>query len=396
MFAAWDINWRDEMKILNKISLRMRITFLTGAILVLCSGILTIAVTYNANTQFTLFIVSELSAEESGQDIQDEENRIILESNDNTTITSNRKLATVKNKFITESIFTLAIVCFLGMGMVYAVTGRSLQPIHKLSKTISEITESDLRYRIAEEGRMDEVGVLGRSFNRMMERLEVSFLRQRHFAANVSHELKTPLTTITSGIQVLKLEDNPTVLDYKETLETTERNVTRLKEVVEGLLYLCNEQDKIDIETVVISEMFESICKELYTLLEQKHINIKINCQLNTIAGNRNLLYRACFNLVENAIKYNKENGSILIEAKIEDRIGKIRITDTGDGISQDELQYIFEPFYRVNKSRSRKTGGVGLGLSIVKAIIEKHEWEIRVDSALGDGSTFTILFNIT
>lgn len=146
----------------------------------------------------------------------------------------------------------------------------------------------------------------------------------------IIHELKTPLTTITAGIQVLKLEDNPTVLDYKETLETTERNVTRLKEVVEGLLYLCNEQGKFDIENVVIRGMFESICNELNPLLELKYINAKINFELNTINENRNLLYRACFNLVENVVKYNKENGSILIEAKMEDHIGKSNFKKAG------------------------------------------------------------------
>lgn len=115
---------------------------------------------------------------------------------------------------------------------------------------------------------------------------------------------------------------------------------------------------------------------------------------METVSGNPILLYRACFNLVENAVKYNRDGGEISIETRSEGRLGKIVVSDTGSGIPSDELQQIFEPFYRVNKSRSRKTGGAGIGLSIVKAIVEKHGWKISVESDLGKGSTFTITTN--
>lgn len=185
----------------------------------------------------------------------------------------------------------LAIVCIAGMGLVYAVAGSSLHPIHKLSKTISSMTESDLQYRIADEERNDEVGILGHSFNVMLDRLEASFLRQKRFSANVAHELKTPLATINAGIQVLNLEEDPSVSDYKETLATTERNIKRLMAVVDDLMRLCNGQEKFDVDAVAVRDMFESIGNELRPLLEEKHVETQIDCQVQTICGNSGLLY---------------------------------------------------------------------------------------------------------
>lgn len=377
------------MKIADKISLRMRITLLSGAILIICSVILTLGAYYNARLQFNEeTLTSGTLTVVPGKVFPNETDAIF-------PVTTAPTLTAARKQFDMTSIIILAIVSVLGMGMVYIVAGRSLRPIHELSKTISSMTESDLQYRITDEKRNDEVGILRRSFNVMLDRLEMSFLRQKRFSANVAHELKTPLATINAGIQVLNLEENPSILDYKETLATTERNVKRLMAVVDDLLRLCDEQKKFDMEAIAIRDMFESICNELRPLLEEKHIKTEINCQVQTICGNPSLLYRACFNLIENAAKYSKDGGKITVEVKTEDGIGKIKITDTGSGIPKDEIQHIFEPFYRVNKSRSRKTGGAGLGLSIVKTIIEKHGWKIDVDSVLEVGSVFTITFTI-
>lgn len=248
-----------------------------------------------------------------------------------------------------------------------------------------------MQKRIPDENRNDEVGVLGQSFNIMLDRLEKSFLRQKRFSANAAHELKTPLAIINAGIQVLQLEEHPSVSDYEEMLATTERNVKRLMTVVDDQLKLYDEQEQFYIVPINLQEMFELIRIELYPFLVEKDIEIELRIGLWNVLGNQALLYRTFFNLLENAVKYNRDGGKILIETKVENTEGKIIISDTGNGIPTDELQRIFEPFYRVNKSRSRKTGGVGLGLSIVKTIIEKHRWNISVDSVFGQGTTFTI-----
>lgn len=379
------------MKMAKRISLRMRITLLAAAILILCSVILTIAASYNAHSQISgLSLVGPIPV----QDIAIEEGKVTaLETTPIVTYAATSAVTEAKQQFDMTSMIILAIVSVLGIGMVYGVAGGSLSPIHDLSKTISAITENNLQQRIPEEGRNDEVGALGHSFNIMLDRLERSFLRRKRFSANVAHELKTPLATISAGIQVLHLESRPSITDYEETLTTIERNINRLRAVVDDLMRLCDEQETFDTASIDLQEMFISICGELQPLLEEKHIETEIQCKLKAICGNQSLLYRACFNLVENAVKYNKISGKILIETKVENEIGEIRITDTGNGIPADEIQQIFEPFYRVNKSRSRKTGGAGLGLSIVKTIVEKHGWEISVASVLGEYSIFTITF---
>ncbi|MDG0810351.1 sensor histidine kinase [Cohnella rhizosphaerae] len=378
------------MKFASKVSLRMRITFLAGAILIFCSVILTITSSYNAHSQFSrLTYAGPISPKVI---TMDKNSLIDVGSTPNVTLTSYAVTA-AKKKFDTTSMIILAIISVLGMGMVYFVAGRSLRPIHELSKTISIITEDNLQQRIPDEKRNDEVGVLGNSFNNMLDRLEKSFLRQKQFSANAAHELKTPLATIHAGIQVLHLEESPSLSEYEETIETTERNVRRLMAVVDDLMSLYDEREEFDTTAINLQDMFESICSELRSFLDEKHIEIELYCGLGTVQGNQVLLYRVFFNLLENAAKYNKVGGKIRIETKVENEVGQIIISDSGNGIPSDELQQIFEPFYRVNKSRSRKTGGVGLGLSIVKTIIEKHGWKISVDSVLGKYSVFTIRF---
>lgn len=379
------------MKMIKRLTLRLRITLLTGAILILCAAILTIAASYNARSQFTrLFSTGPLANQPA---VIKEGKVTAVEGEPIVTNPGTTGITEAKQNFDLTSVIILIIVSVSGMGLVYVVSGKALRPIHDLSKTISVITEDNLQQRIPEEGVNDEVGTLGNSFNVMLNRLERSFLRQKRFSANVAHELKTPLATISAGIQVLHLENSPTMADYQETLAITERNVKRLQSVVDDLMRLCDEQENIDIVSVNLEEMLEAICSELAPVFKEKGIEAEIHCGLKTVRGNQGLLYRTCFNLIENAAKYNRDGGKILIETKSENGSGKLSVIDTGYGIPPEELQQIFEPFYRVNKSRSRKTGGAGLGLSIVKTIVEKHGWQVSVDSVLGQGSTFTITF---
>ena len=384
------------MKIRNGLSLRMRITLLSGAILLSCSIILALGAAYNARSQFEAITLANnpvlYGVAVEGKLIIDQ---TALNTKDTgNAMTTAPRLTEAKKQFDTTNIIILAIVSVLGMIMVYFIAGRSLRPIYELNRTISEISEDNLRQRIPNDHRNDEVGSLGNSFNIMLDRLEKSFIKQKRFSANVAHELKTPLATINAGIQVLHLDKNPSVSDYERTLATTERNVKRLIAVVDDLLSLYEQEEFITVP-IDLQDMFTSILHELRSVLDDKHITTEFCCGLKSIYGSQVLLYRACFNLVENAVKYNKDGGKISIETKNEDGLGKIIISDTGYGIPPDEMQQIFEPFYRVNKSRSRKTGGAGLGLSIVKSIVEKHGWKIAVDSELEQGTTFTITLTV-
>ena len=159
---------------------------------------------------------------------------------------------------------------------------------------------------------------------------------------------------------------------------------------------LCDEQEQFEKNEIPLSELFSAIFAELTPSLVEKHIQTEIDCtEYPAVIGNYGLLYRAFFNLVENAVKYNREGGSIAISSSAKNNIGEICIKDTGNGIPQEELPLVFEPFYRVNKSRSRKTGGAGLGLSVAKTIIERHGWGITVESAVETGTEIVIhLYN--
>ncbi|GFZ33601.1 hypothetical protein CSC2_41270 [Clostridium zeae] len=381
------------MKVFSRISLRIRITLLAGAILLLCSIILTLGASYNAHTQLNNVTLASPYGVVEKAPISGE---IEFHPSDVAIAVPSTKVAVLtaaKKQFDIVNVLILGGVSVFGMVLVYIVAGKSLRPIHELSKTVSMVGEDNLQKRIPNLYTRDEVGILGNSFNAMLDRLEESFVKQKRFSANAAHELKTPLSTINASIQVLHLDKNPAASDYEETFETIERNVKRLIMVVDDLMKLYDENDQLEIVPIDLKGMFEAIICELSPVIENRNIETELTCGLKTVKGNQVLIYRAFFNLIENAAKYNKDGGKIVIEAKREGEVGKITIADTGNGIPAYELQQIFEPFYRVSKSRSRKTGGAGLGLSIVKTIIEKHGWKVSVNSELGEGSTFTIIF---
>jgi signal transduction histidine kinase len=377
------------VKIIKNISLRMRITLLAGAILILCSVLLTVTAALNADTRFTQLSGAQL------EPVYTYPNGLGLSQG---TVSASSlitlpaaTLTAAKKDFNMTSIYVLAAVSVLGTALVYVVAGRSLRPIRRLNDTALAISADNLQQRIQDDKRRDELGALSRSFNVMLDRLEKSFLRQKRFSASVAHELKTPLATMNAGIQVLRLDENPSIDDYEKILATTERNLGRLIAVVDDLMELCYEDEDFYVSDIDLKEMFEAVTGELRPVLNGKNIDVRAEFGPVTVTGNPELVYRACFNLVENAAKYNKDGGRIDIETREENGIIKIIVADTGGGIPEDELQNIFEPFYRVNKSRSRKTGGAGLGLSIVKTIVEKHGWSVSAGSAPGRGSTFTI-----
>ena len=223
-----------------------------------------------------------------------------------------------------------------------------------------------------------DVDLSAMDFREMLERLSDSFANQKQFSANVAHELKTPLATMQASVQVLRMDEAPTGEDCLKMLDVVERSTARLRAVLDDLLRLCDEQSQLEREEVSLPRLFSDILGELAPGLEAKRIRAEIDCgQFPVVTGNESLLYRAFFNLVENAVKYGREGGTI-------------RVFSSCEG-SPEELPHIFEPFYRVNKSRSRKTGGAGLGLAVVKAIIERHGWSISADSTPDVGTEFII-----
>ncbi|MBV7276820.1 HAMP domain-containing protein [Clostridium sp. PL3] len=377
------------MKLLNKVSIRMRITLLTGAILFAISVLLTLSSMYNARNKFILpdeIAITKDPNTGEAELVQAEKNDVIKSK-----VTPSAQVLLAKKQFDIWSYIYLIIFSSIGMIATYIITGKALKPLQELNDSIINITEHNLKGRIPTYVVKDEIGSLVTSYNAMLERLNESFLRQKRFSSSVSHELKTPLSIMNAGIQVLHLDEEPTVEEYKETIEMVERNTKRLMNIVEDLFLLTNESCIDAADEIDLKKLFLQIEAELQPIYNDKNIYIDYEFGFSKIVGNKTLIYEAFFNLVENAMKYNSTNGKVEIKTLVEDNVEKIIISDSGIGIPAENINKIFEPFYRVDPSRSRKIAGAGLGLSLVKSIIEKHGWKIELESTVGVGTCFEV-----
>ncbi len=379
---------------MNNLTLRVRLTLLTGCIFVVVTILLTLLSIYSAEEKIVQPITSSLLNQENSlhKEVMDEatvETKLDHGISSYIEVTDVRK---AKEKFINQSLIWMVIIIVAGIIIIYVVAGKALKPVNDLSRKIGNISEHNLSQRIEHISTKDEMGDLTASFNHMLDRLEESFLYQKSFAANAAHELRTPLTTMMAGIQVLKLEKSPTVEDYKETLEVTEESTQRLIQVVNDLLALAYEQTEHFTDEIELRTMIDTITQDLQPLCLEKNLTISVDIDVETIKGNQTLLYRVFYNLIENAIKYNHENGIIEVQGYVKNSATHISIADSGIGIPKDQLHCIFEPFYRVDHSRARELGGSGLGLSIVRTIVEKHQGKINVSSTLNVGTIFEVI----
>lgn len=370
------------MKIASKISLRWRITLLTAVVLTVCSVTVTVFSIYNAQEM----LYPALEAEVLPLPAQ-------AESELDDKVPPPMPAYIRKRQFDFRSIYFCLIITGVGTLAAYFFAGRATIPVRNLNQRIAFIDEYNLSERLPEAQTKDEIGEITRGFNHMLDRLEEAFKRQKRFTASAAHELKTPLATMKAGIQVVQRDGNATLQDYMENAEMMVRSVDRLAGVVNDLLLIASAEENRHLtrEEIDLDTMFEAIFEELLPLYEKKNILYIMDLSGNRIYGNSSMLYRAFYNLVENAYKYNCLNGEISITAYRERGVSYIQISDTGKGIPEEYLPFIFEPFYRVDASRSRKIAGAGLGLSLVKTIIERHGGNIAASSNYGNGSTFTI-----
>lgn len=406
---------------MKKMSLRLRITLLCGIILIGMAAVLTVVSVQNAEKTYTKQFVMNFGDEFS---ITYDDNEISFGGGDGEQLGKIMDFAELfipsdvkknvlnglfqsesqsdenqigqlfegaEKKFTVQSIVVATIFVIIGLFMIYIIVGKALKPIRNLSETVKNINENNLYEKIQVPGTKDEIGSLSTSFNQMLERLSTSFTVQTTFAANAAHELRTPLTTIKAGIQVFEMDEEPTIEDCKETIEILKESNERLIKIVDNLLLISRESQEGFTELISVEKLFLKIRNELMPMAETSEVMLIIKNFDGTIKGNQTLIYRAIYNLVENGIKYNVKGGKVVLNSTEHEKMVKITISDNGPGIPTKSLGHIFEPFYRVDKSRSRSIGGSGLGLSIVKSIIERHNGTIYVDSVPGRGTVFTI-----
>lgn len=284
-------------------------------------------------------------------------------------------------------------VLLVGLGG-YFIIGKFLFPIKLITEKAQAISSSNLNQRLEIQNEQDEIGQLTLTLNNLLERLYQAFETQRRFMADAAHELKTPLTLLRTHWE--NEFNNPDLNDtFKEKLAQDVETIGRLNQMINKLLFLAQTEDvydNLELTPVRLDEFLRDIINDTKILAELKKQDVAaIELDPLTINADRNQLYQLFFNLLDNAIKYTADKGKIWVTMRKTDNDVQIKIRDNGCGIEADKLESIFDRFYRVDKDRSRKTGGSGLGLSICRLIVSSHKGAITVDSKINHGTTFTV-----
>lgn len=277
-----------------------------------------------------------------------------------------------------------------GSFLVYLLAGYSLQPVKKLSSSIEAISEKQLSSRIQGFDSKDEIAKLADDFNAMMDRLEIAFLREKRFSSNAAHELRTPLTIIRTNLEILAMNETPAIEDYEHVVKIIKKQNQRMIALVEDLFALSAMKSSSIEDVFDVKEIIVDIIREMQPLANQRKIDIQSELSSGLIKGNPIIFRQAVANLIENGIKYNTEQGTLKVRSLIEKNQYIIAVEDTGIGIDQEQAAHIFEPFYRIENSRSRNTAGAGLGLALCREIIEGHGGSVAYNP-LEHGSLFTI-----
>jgi len=292
------------------------------------------------------------------------------------------------------SLIGVGTVLALGAVGGYFLSGFMLTPVDRVSLLASRISHTNLKERIEHRGPEDEVKRLADTFDSMLERLESAFESQKQFVQDASHELRTPIAIAQTNIEVLEMEKRATKEDYKQLVDILKQSLQRMNDINNSLLLL-SEGTPSQSRWAGVDVI--SLLSEVYgeTRAEAKAARINLEWQPAdsnlSVRGDVMQLKQAMINLIDNAIKYNRPGGSVKLSTRADGQSVIIDVSDTGIGISAEDLPHIFERFFRVDKSRSREQGGSGLGLAIVKKIVEDHGGMVSTKSAVGEGSTFRI-----
>lgn len=304
----------------------------------------------------------------------------------------------IERSILFDALGILLVVIVAGSCAAYFLIGHYTKPVQQLSAHMKEISPNTLSDSIEIEGGGEEIQELVKSFNQMTEQLDEAFAMQRRFSASAAHELRTPIAVLRTKLDVFKKKKREQH-EYDELITTMETYIDRLSSIITDLLEFAETSELGEVEDVSLDSVIKTVVDDLESVAQNNMINMQIDEQSMTqseaqtfiVKGNTNLLYRALYNLVENAIRYNNEEGSVNITLETRGQEGVITIADTGVGIAPEQRELIFEPFYRVNKSRSREFGGAGIGLSLVKTILKRHGASITVSENNPQGSVFTI-----
>ena len=293
-----------------------------------------------------------------------------------------------------NSLIITVLLALLGGVVTYFISGHALRPIREFSDKIEEVQAQNLSDSRIEENNVKELNQLGISYNKMLERLSEAFEIQRQFTANAAHELRTPLALMQVQLDLYNSASHPgNDADTLQTIKMVTEQNDKLNRMVKTLLDMSELQTVGRDDKIILDAIVEEVLADLEPLAVEKNIKLIGKCEDATMIGSDILIYRLVYNLVENAIKYNHPLGQVTVTAYQRNKHVYMSVEDTGSGIPKELRERVFEPFFRVDKSRSRELGGVGLGLAFVREIVRVHDGSICIKSGKTGGTIFEVTF---
>ncbi len=373
---------------MKKLSLQWRITLMTALLICVTCITMNLLLSYSGR-HYMDSICSYLTGnakEETGEpdffdpgrEMNDRELTIVIHG--------------VQESFITTNWYITAAVTLLGGILAYFLGGRALKPLRAFTSQVEKVQPNNLSDMKLSEEVLPEFRQFSRSFNRMLDRLDGGFSAQRQFTGNAAHELRTPLALMQAQLELFSAEHPKVLPETADFLRLLREQTERMAQMTKTLLEMSELRTVPCDDRIELAPMIEEIFADLAPLAEKSGITLE--CAGNgTVTGSDTLVCRMLFNLTENAIRYNRPGGKVRITVTDEESRLVIRVADTGCGIPEQYRESIFQPFFRVDKSRSRENGGVGLGLSLVWEIAALHGGEVRVEESSESGTTITVKF---
>lgn len=380
---------------MKKMSLQWRLTCIITVYIAVICGCLTMLVYKNG-----VYYIDSLkeTVDARGDEKTDDADEIYISipednwdafANDFSVQVYNNKTDYRKNSLIIS-----AVLALLGGVATYFISGHALRPIREFSDKIEEVQAQNLADSRLDENKVKELNQMSVSYNKMLGRLSDAFEIQRQFTANAAHELRTPLALMQVQLDSYNSGQHPgSDADTVQTIKMVTEQNDRLSKMVKTLLDMSELQTVGRDETIMVDALVDEVLADLEPLAREKDVELTGNCEAITIVGSDILIYRLVYNLVENAIKYNHPGGQVTVNASRKEKCVCLSVADTGNGIPEELRERVFEPFFRVDKSRSRALGGVGLGLALVHEIVRVHDGNITVRSNPSGGTVFEVMF---
>ncbi len=380
---------------MKRMSLQWRLTCITTLCIAIICGCLTMFVYKNGVHYIdSLQDAVELQGDEKGN--KSDEIYISIPDDKWDEFADEFSIQVYNNKadFKRNSLIITVLLALLGGVVTYFISGHALRPIREFSDKIEEVQAQNLSDSRIEGNNVKELNQLGISYNKMLERLSEAFEIQRQFTANAAHELRTPLALMQVQLDLYNSASHPgNDADTLQTIKMVTEQNDKLNRMVKTLLDMSELQTVGRDDKIILDAIVEEVLADLEPLAVEKNIKLIGKCEDATMIGSDILIYRLVYNLVENAIKYNHPLGQVTVTAYQRNKHVYLSVEDTGSGIPKELRERVFEPFFRVDKSRSRELGGVGLGLAFVREIVRVHDGSICIKSGKTGGTIFEVTF---